>query len=423
MTKIKTEQIQKAALDRLALQEYCFKGLSYPLLTISIAYPGLWLEHIYDSVFFAKLDRNKLYLAENAIKVFMEHQTEEGQLPCSIIPATRFDGKRRPDFDYAMSLVPPTSPFLTDDLYFSYTQIQECVSFGSLAFAVYEMNNDIDFLRKAFDCVQKWLAWLKKYRMTTNRGLVEMFCGYDTGHDNSARVLDLGCPRANVVDGKKTFAAVLPPDDNITPIIALDMNCNYYGNLIALSKMAKALGVDDEPFIAQAREVKRKLFEICFDKETCFFYDVDKHGNKRKILASTIFHLFMEGVLDKDEDKELIEELCSRYIFNENHFYTPYPFPSVSVSDSTWKKHTPKNCWGYFTQGLLVFRCTLWMEKYGFTKEFEKVCRSWTDTWEKYFGVVNFGQELDPITGEPSESSEWYSSCMLMYLYCKQRWQ
>jgi hypothetical protein len=257
--------------------------------------------------------------------------------------------------------------------------------------------------------------------MTLGTGLVEMFFGYDTGHDNSARVLDLAVPGYYCVDGKVVNANVLPPDDNITPIIALDMNCNFYGNLRALEKMAKTLGLPHKVFSDEAKRVKEKIFEICFDKDDFFFYDVDRNGNKRKILSSQIFHLFIEGVLDKEKDAIVIEELSKRYIFNEKHFFTPYPFPSVSVSDPTWKKHTTFNCWGYFTQSLIVLRCTLWMDRYGFNKQFDEVCKRFLKAWTDCFDAVKLGQELDPITGEPSECSEWYSSCMLMYLYCVNR--
>ena len=39
----------------------------------------------------------------------------------------------------------------------------------------------------------------------------------------------------------------------------------------------------------------------------------------------------------------------------------------------------------------------------------------------KHFDDLKLGQELDPITGIPTKSSEWYSSTMLMYLYATQR--
>jgi hypothetical protein len=61
------------------------------------------------------------------------------------------------------------------------------------------------------------------------------------------------------------------------------------------------------------------------------------------------------------------------------------------------------------------------MEKYGFTKEFDKVCSRFLQGWTNCFDTVKMGQELDPITGIPTTCSEWYSSGMLMYLYCAKR--
>ena len=45
----------------------CFEGMDQPLFLISNQYPGVWLEHVYDSVFHAMQDPSKLYLAENTL--------------------------------------------------------------------------------------------------------------------------------------------------------------------------------------------------------------------------------------------------------------------------------------------------------------------------------------------------------------------
>ena len=58
------------------------------------------------------------------------------------------------------------------------------------------------------------------------------------------------------------------------------------------------------------------------------------------------------------------------------------------------------------------------MEKYGFSKEFEYLKQSWLCAWTSCFDKLKLGQEIDPITGEPTKCSEWYSSTMLFYLYC-----
>jgi len=44
----------------------------------------------------------------------------------------------------------------------------------------------------------------------------------------------------------------------------------------------------------------------------------------------------------------------------------------------------------------------------------EKWLFAWTES------PLPFGQELDPFTGAPSQSSAWYSSTMLFYLYSAQ---
>lgn len=368
------------------------------LLMISNQYPGLWLEHIYDSVIYAKMDKSKLYLAQNAINAFVDHQ-KDGQYPFRVI---KLDGR----------------------VVYEYNQIQECVSFVTLALEVCEMLDDKEFYKKIYNSGKAWIEWLEKYRMTQNKGLIEMFMGYDTGHDESGRLEGLSCKGNNVLpDGTVAEASVLPEGDEVAPIIAVDMNCNFFGDIMAVSKFAQKLELFEEAefWKNKAKKVKERLFEICYDKDDAFFYDVDKNGNKRKYLSSTIFHLFLEKVLDKKEDKDIINEIYSRHIKNENEFWTKYPFPSMAVCDESCKGHGPSNCWGYYTQGLIILRCTRWMDYYNMTEDFDYILKQWLDKWTECFDYFKLGQELDPLTGEPTNSSEWYSSCMLSYLYAAKR--
>jgi neutral trehalase len=204
-------------------------------------------------------------------------------------------------------------------------------------------------------------------------------------------------------------------------MITPDNNAVYYGTLIALSNMAKELGENAEHWEKKAEAVREKLFEICYDGNDDFFYDVDKNGRQRKYLSSTIFHLFMEGVLDKNEDKELMEEIYRRHISNEKEFNTPYPYPAMAVCDPSSLRHKKPNSWGYYSQGLIALRSTLWMEKYGFTEELDRLAETWLEAWTGCYDDFKLGQELDPISGEPSGCSEWYSSTMLFYLFAAER--
>ncbi len=374
----------------------CFKNMDKPLFLISDTYPGVWLEHTYDAIMYAKICDEGKKIAENTINLFLDYQTDEGQLPCYV-----WNG----------DIVSENENIV------GYSQIQECVSFTKLAYIAYEMTDNKELLEKAYVGCVAWNNWLTKYRMTRGKGLIEMFVGYDTGHDESARLNGMIAPGNYIKDGICQNAAVLPSGDDVVPIIACDMNANFYASKIYLSKMAEKLGKTDEAkkWICEAEIVKKKLFEICYDDHDKFFYDVDRHDNKRKNKSCTVFHMFMEGILKPGED--LTEEIYNRHIKNPEEFWTQYPFPSMAINDPAWIKRTPKNCWGYFSQALITLRATMWMDDYGKTEDLMHVMEVWLKAWTKHYDRIKFAQELDPITGVPSSSSEWYSSCMLFYLY------
>ena len=392
----KIREIVRTASDQIKnVHIGLFKNTDKPLFLISETYPGIWMEHVYDSVFFASRNPEYLFLAENTVNLFMDRQTEEGQLPFAVMRS----GSTR------------------------YAQIQECVSFYTLCLEVWRMNRDPAFLRKAYESGKKWDGWLRRYRMTTGRGLIEMFVGYDTGHDNSGRLEGMACQGNYVKDGVEQNAGVLPPDDGITPILAVDMNANFYGDERALAEMARALGLDEEAaaWETSAAEVKKKLFEHCCSEKDAFFYDADRNGNLRKYKSSTIFHLFLEKVLDPAKDAALIGRIYREHLKNPEEFWTPYPFPSMAVNDPSCARHADRNCWGYYTMGLIVLRCTRWMDAYGWSRDFDTVCEKWLEAWTRCFDRVPLGQEIDPITGDPTPCSPWYSSGMLSYIYAAER--
>ena len=86
MNKEKIREICRIASDRIRdVHIGCFKGTDKPLFLISETYPGIWMEHVYDSVFYASRNPEYLCLAENTVNLFMDRQTEEGQLPFAVM--------------------------------------------------------------------------------------------------------------------------------------------------------------------------------------------------------------------------------------------------------------------------------------------------------------------------------------------------
>ncbi|MEE1047934.1 MAG: alpha-L-rhamnosidase, partial [Clostridia bacterium] len=113
-------------------------------------------------------------------------------------------------------------------------------------------------------------------------------------------------------------------------------------------------------------------------------------------------------------------DIYNKHLRNEDEFWTPFPFPSMAKADKTFKQNAAGNSWGFYSQALTVLRCTRWMDYYNKNEDFDEILEKWIKQWT-FTDKLKFGQELHPLTGEPSECSEWYSSCMLVCLYAIRR--
>lgn len=393
-TKQERERIKKlyeTVLERIYTAHIKpFPDFPEPVFLISDAYPGVWLEHAYDAVSFAQFDPAMAPVAVNQMRLFLTHQKQDGQLPCYVIDTSKSDAYR-------------------DTV--RYAQIQECVSFTMLCLKTYELTADQAFLSYAYERCQKWDRWLCDHRMTLNTGLIELYCGFDTGHDFSTRFegISFGYPEDAVKAGG------LPEP---LPLLAPDMNAVFYASRAALSRMAALL---DKPAEAQAwqgraEQVKQKLFQLCYCPQDAFFYDVDRQGRFRKHLSIHITSLFEEHVLDGEEAGTIYH----RHLRSPDEFWTPFPFPSMAVADPGFARTRAGNCWSFYSQGLTALRCLLWMDDYGFGEDLERLMSQWVRALSAP-GPSPFSQELDPFTGERSNSSEWYSSAMLFFIHAVRR--
>lgn len=371
-----------------------FPIADYEIMLISNTYPGLWLEHVYDAIVFAKLEPSMAYLAKGQIKIFLDNQKEDGQFPCFILDSSNPNvGK--------------------DRKVLGFSQTQECVSFASLCLEVYEITGDLGLLKESYEKCVKWDKWLRENRMTRQKRLIEMFCGYDTGHDNSGRLDGIGS-KGNNLPHDASFC----PNDPVLPIRATCMNGVFYGSTIALSKMARILSLEEEAieWEDKARRIKEAIFDLLYDKEDNFFYDLDKEGNKRKYRSIAITNIFSEKLLDQ----ETFDLIYDRYFQNEKEFWTKYPFPSMSISDPSSRQDRDGNSWGFYSQGLTALRALRWMDYYGKSKDLDHLMMAWVSALLNSKDI-QFGQELHPLTGQLSKSSECYSSTMLFFIAAVRR--
>lgn len=361
------------------------------IFKISGQYNGVWLEHAYDGVAWADYDKSQKEISLNHVLTFLDGQKENGHIPYCFTEHAGVNGK----YGYG------------------YSQLQECVSFAKCcALAMKQNNVSAEYKKGVYEKLKKWDEWLVKYRF--KNGLLETYCGYDTGHDMSMRHEGFGKYELNF----SADAADKPTDSDVLPEVMPDLNAVVYGSRKALAEIALELGLNAEAaeWNKKAADLKKRIYEYCYDEEDDFFYDVDKNGNKRKIRSISIATLYIERVLDKEEGQRLFK----KYFLSPEFFGTPYPYPSVAASDKRFIKNHEGNSWNYYCQGLTMLRTLLWMDDYGLSRYLESNMEKWVTAFT-LDETRPFSQELDPFTGKPSPSSTYYSSTMLFYLHALKR--
>lgn len=354
------------------------------LIQISDCYIGVWMEHAYDALLIGKLYDGCKDISLSQARIFFENQREDGQMPA----------------------------YVWNNGQVGYRHIQECVPFGRICYETYLLTKDEDFLNEAYTAFCGWDKWLCANRMTRKTGLIELFCEWDTGHDNSIRLE--GIDHATPDMFGKEFS-----NQPFMPLIAPDMNAVFYGDRMALCDMARALGKNEEAdaWKKKAQDVKNKTLELLYNKEDNFFYDVDKNGNARKIKTIQMANVFQAHVLGQD----MFDSIYDMYFKEGKDFGTPVPFAATAVSDPRWVMNKPGNTWNFFSQALVALRTDFWMEHYGKTADYEKLLEVWLEKYNESSETVPFGQEFHPITGAPSDCSPYYSSGMLLYIRAARR--
>ena len=367
----KLEKVRQAIQDSL----YTLPGYKTPIPLVGACYPGIWMEHNQDWYMLADIVPESAWAA---VELFMEKQKENGLFPVAVMT----DGR------------------------VGYKQIQNIWPFARCAFQIArKLNKGENEFRRIYHAAAKFDHFLGQYRDHKNLGLVEMFCEYDTGHDNSPRVMDGNLPR-NIPEG-----AEFMPENPCLPILAPDLSAMRYQARVALSEIAALLGDDQNALFwqEQAEITGNAIKKYLYDAEDDFYYDVDSSGKFRKYRTEHITRLYLNKVVDQTE----FDRQYKRYFEDPQEFCTPYPFPAVSISDPSFVKELPKNCWGSNTQALTALRATMWLPEYGRSDEKDRLLKRWMRAFLDHDSPLP--QELNPFTGAPIGDGVNYMPSLLLF--------
>ena len=290
-------------------------------------------------------------------------------------------------------------------------QIQMVVPIAATAWELSQITKDQEFLETAYSACSQWDAWLRRYRDTRKTGLVEGFCTYDTGHDNSPRWAGIPnrCPDA---DARKCPAIASMP--RLCP----DLSATVYGARVALTSMANALGKKTEAdrWSADAENIRQLIIEKLYSPEDASFYDLDAQNKFVRVRSDVISRVLGEHVLQLSEahDRAIFEAVWERQLHNPKAFWAPYPFPSIALDDPTFVRPIPRNSWGGASQALTALRAPRWMPHYGKQAELNDLMRQWCDAITKH---GEFKQQIDPLSGDFTQPDPGgYSPAALVFM-------
>jgi hypothetical protein len=388
----KWKETWEAALAVLAGNVRSVPRYDRPVLFEGAVYPGVWQEcGPHEGLVYGTLSKyihesdpqkSALVVARNNHMAFFALQREDGQLPASVKVSEA-----------------------------GYGQIQMVVPIAATAWELSQLTDDDELLVTAYKACSRWDAWLREYRNTRGTGLVEGFCTYDTGHDNSPRWKGVPnrCPDA---DAKKFPAGVG------VPRLCPDLSATVYGGRVALAKMAMMLGKRDEAarWEQEAETLRQLILSKLYDEKDASFYDLDADNKFVRVRSDVNSRVLGEHVLKLDDakDKAIFEAVWTKQIHNPKAFWAPYPLTSVAMDDPAFVRPIPRNSWGGASQALTALRTPRWMEHYGKGAELKLLMAAWCEAIMRH---TEFRQQMDPMTGDFTQADpSGYSPAALVFL-------
>lgn len=363
-----------AAIVALAGNVMKLPDYDKPVLTEGSVYHGVWLECApQEGLVYSRIRPD---IARNNHTVFFDLQRGDGYLPCAV----------------------KTSGV-------EHSQLQLVVPIAATAYDLAQETGDEALMKQAYEAWSRYDAFLMKYRNTRGTGLIEAFCTYDTGQDNSPRWK--GIPRQGK-DHDARWCAKAPGMPRLCP----DLSASVYGGRMANAAMARALGKHGEAdkWEEAAHDIGRLIVERLYSEEDGAFYGVGTNDKFVRVLSVANMRVMGEHVVGQ----KIFENVYSKQLHNPKAFWAPYPLPSIALDDPEFVKPIPRNSWGGAAQALTALRAPRWMEHYGRPADLAWMMGRWIEAITRR---VEFRQQMNPWTGDFTETDPGgYSPAALVYV-------
>ncbi|MBN2581403.1 MAG: hypothetical protein JXB10_20650 [Pirellulales bacterium] len=327
-----------------------------------------------------------LEVALNNQLIFMDCQRTDGRLPGVIIS---YEESRKNGWDKKDAQPGPGLTYLPDQKATAYFAAHSGYCFPSPALDVYYwIGRDRQYLERLYHALEAHDAYLWRVRDSNGDGILELWCTFDNGEDNSTR--DRGAPNS--------WPHEEPPKlkDCLMPYQSMDvMSWSYQGRCV-LAEIADLLdnGRGDH-WRQKAEEVQKRLIAALWRPEKYACYDRDKDGRFMDVLLHNNLRCMWFGSFTQ----EMADSFVDRHLLNPKEFWTPMPLPSIAANDPLFRNARGNN-WSGQPQGLTYQRAIRALENYGRYAEVTRLGDVFLRTVGK---TCRFRQQYDPFTGEPDD--------------------
>ena len=338
------EGARRILLGNLRRGRADWNGKEYTFVCPALrSYPFQWFwDSCFHSIALIHLDRD---LAKAELSTLLS-----AALPSGFIPHIIFwELEKRDDF-LSHNLVGRTSP------YYSST-IQPPI----LAYAVervYQATGDEAFLMNALPILRAYYRWLRENRDPDGDGLLSILQPEESGIDCSPKYdddlhLEELTNQGFISELTKLYRAYEPLRGNDRRILEADLfnfedvlfNSIYVFGLRALVRLLEGAGEVSGEFTIEADRSRDALVRKCWDEEAGAFFDLSGRAERsvRTITISSLMPLILE-----DLPTDIVRRLVDGLLTSPDHFWLPYPLPSVSASEP---KFLPGNPRGFIWRG------------------------------------------------------------------------
>lgn len=289
---------------------------------------------MWDTAFHAIVLSNfDLEWAKNEILNFLKCQGEDGFLPHIVFWGNK---KRLPHWAYIESVIsirPRTS------------SITQPPVFPIAVEKIYKKDKDKEFLKKTLDKLARHHLWLVENRDNDSDGLISIISPNESGMDelpvfqiaanysgsNTTR-LHYTYRKGDLKNYRYKFNSKKILERDYFNVEELLFNTIFIESARSLSRLYKELDntAQSDLFKRIADKAERSLLDKCWDENDNIFYSLYSNSEKKakvKTVASLV-PLLLEGLKGTR-----LKKLINNHVLNENEFWTPYPFPSVSKDE------------------------------------------------------------------------------------------